>query len=256
MYHLKPLFFLPFVLTWLFLPGISAQEDISAREIVTRMDEKFRGESNRGEMRMTIVRPTWSREVSMRSWSLGNDYALILITGPARDRGTAFLKRGKEIWNWQPTIDRVVKLPPSMMMQSWMGSDFTNDDLVQESSVITDYEHNLLGTETLDGHASWRIELIPKPEAAVVWGKILLWVDQEEFMQLKTEFYDEDDYLVNTMYGMDIGNLGGKTLPRRMEMQPADEPGNKTVIEYLSLEFDIPLEESFFSVQNMKRLRP
>ncbi len=244
------------LLVFAFLPALAAQNGPSAREIVERMDQKMRGNSSRGAMRMTIVRPSWSREVSMESWTLGDDYALILITAPAREKGMAFLKRGKEIWNWQPTIDRVVKLPPSMMMQSWMGSDFTNDDLVQQSSIVSDYEHQLLGEESIDGRPTYKVQLVPKPDAAVVWGKLFMWIDQQEFIELKTEFFDEDGYLINTMYGEDIGDLGGKVLARRMEMVPADEPGNKTVVEYLELAFEVPLEASFFSVQNMKRLRP
>jgi len=233
-----------------------AQPDgMSATEIVRRMDEKLRGETSRGEMKMTIVRPTWEREVQMKTWSRGDEYSLILITAPARDRGAAFLKRDKEIWNWQPSIDRTIKLPPSMMMQSWMGSDFTNDDLVQQSSIVKDYEHELLGSETIDGREAYKIELRPHEEAAVVWGKVLLWVDKDEYMELKTEFYDEDDYLVNTMYGKEIKMLGGKLLPSVMEVHPADEPGNKTIVEYLSLEFDVPLDASFFSIQNMKRIK-
>ncbi|MDZ7808203.1 MAG: outer membrane lipoprotein-sorting protein [Gracilimonas sp.] len=113
----------------------------NATEIVRKMDEKMRGESLEAEVTMTIVRPNWSREVSMKSWSRGTEYSMILITAPARDRGTAFLKRGNEIWNWVPSVGRTIKMPPSMMMQSWMGSDFTNDDLVRESSSVTDYDH-------------------------------------------------------------------------------------------------------------------
>ena len=238
------------------LGNLWAQPDgMSAKEIVRRMDQKMRGKTSRGEMKMTIVRPTWKREVQMKSWSKGDEYALILITAPARDEGTAFLKRDKEIWNWQPSIDRTIKLPPSMMMQSWMGSDFTNDDLVQQSSIVKDYEHELLGSETIDGRETYKIELTPHEEAAVVWGKVLMWIDKDEFMELQTEFYDEDGYLVNTMYGKEVKMLGGKLLPSVMEVHPADEPGNRTVVEYLRLEFDLPLEESFFSIQRMKRIK-
>jgi outer membrane lipoprotein-sorting protein len=234
------------------LPGLFAQD---ATEIIRRADQKMRGESSYSELQMTIERPDWSREVTMKSWSLGDELALILITGPARDRGTAFLKRDREIWNWQPTIDRTIKMPPSMMMQSWMGSDFTNDDLVRESSIVVDYEHNLLGEEEVDGRPCWKIELIPKPEAAVVWGRIISWIDQEEYMQLKTEFYDEDDYLVNTMLGKEVKEMDGKVLPSRLEIIPEEEPGHRTILEYLTLDFGIDVNESFFSVQNMKRVR-
>ncbi len=237
------------------LGSLLAQQPLSALEIVRKADEKVRGKTSMAEMKMTIVRPTWSREVTMKSWGKGEELALILITGPARDKGTAFLKRNKEIWNWQPAIDRVIKLPPSMMMQSWMGSDFTNDDLVKESSAIHDYTHRQVGMETVEGRECYKIEMVPKEEAAVVWGKVLVWIDKKDFMQMKAGFYDEDGFLVNTLYGKDVKILGGKLLPGRMEVIPADEPGKKTVIEYLRLEFDRPIDDAFFSMQNLKRVK-
>ncbi|MCB0667099.1 MAG: outer membrane lipoprotein-sorting protein [Saprospiraceae bacterium] len=247
---MKTLFSIAFLLVHVFSYGQSALE------IVKKADEKARGiNSSKGEMKMTIVRPNWSREITIKSWSKGSDYSLMLITAPARDKGTAFLKRDQEIWNWQPTIDRAIKLPPSMMMQSWMGSDFTNDDLVRESSIVVDYTHKLLGEEEIDGRMCYKIELTPKPEAPVVWGKVISWISKEELLQLKTEFYDEEGYLVNTMVGKDVRMIGGRLLPTRLEMIPADEEGKKTVVEQLELTFDAPIDESFFSIQNMKRVR-
>lgn len=227
----------------------------SAKEIVAKADKKFKGETSTSEMKMTIVRPTWQREVQMKNWTKGDDYALILITAPARDKGSAFLKREKEIWNWQPSIDRVIKMPPSMMMQSWMGSDFTNDDLVKQSSVVEDYTHTLLGMETIEGRECYKIDMVPKEDAAVVWGKVTIWIDKADYLQLKTEFYDEDGYLAHTIFGKEVKKLGGKLLPARLEVIPADEEGNKTIVEYLSMEFDAPIKEQFFSVQMLKRVR-
>jgi outer membrane lipoprotein-sorting protein len=237
------------------LASLSAQENLDAKTIIQRSDEKLKGKTNTAELKMTIVRPTWEREMQLKSWGKGDDYSLILVTAPARDKGTAFLMRDKEIWNWQPSIDRVIKLPPSMMMQSWMGSDFTNDDLVKQSSMVEDYAHTLMGEEVIDDRNCYKIEMIPKEEAAVVWGKLLIWIDVEEYMQMQIEFYDEDGYLVNTMYGKEVKEMDGKLLPSILEIIPADEEGHKTLIEYLSLDFDVPLKESFFSVQNMKRVR-
>ena len=142
----------------------------TALEIIKKADDKMQGNSNSSVMKMTIVRPDWKREVTMKGWALGRQYSLILITGPARDKGNAFLKRNKEMWNWQPSIDRSIKLPPSMMLQSWMGSDFTNDDLVKESSIVNDYTHELKGDSVIYGIPVHRIILTPKPEAPVVWG--------------------------------------------------------------------------------------
>jgi hypothetical protein len=126
-------------------PGPRSLQAQDARAIVERMDKNMRGDYSTQELTMTIVRPTWQRTISMKGWSVGQDYSMILITAPAREKGQVFLKREKEMWNWVPAIDRMIKIPPSMMMQSWMGSDFTNDDLIRESSVIDDYEHRLLG---------------------------------------------------------------------------------------------------------------
>ena len=191
----------------------------------------------------------------MKGWSLGQEYSLILITSPARDRGTATLKRDKEIWNWQPSIDRVVKLPPSMMMQSWMGSDFTNDDLVRESSIVYDYTHELAGDTIINGRDTYKLLLIPKEDAPVVWGKILAYITKEDYIQMLIKYYDEDGYLINTMILSEIKEMGGRSIPTLLEMIPADEEGHKTVIEYQEIAFDIDLKPQFFSIQNMKRIR-
>jgi len=206
-------------------------------------------------MKMTIVRPEWKREITMKGWSLGTEYSIILITAPARDKGQAFLKRDNEMWNWQPTIDRVIKLPPSMMLQSWMGSDFTNDDLVKESSIINDYTHVLVGDSTINGMEVYKIALTPKPDAAVVWGEIVTYIDKVEYNQHLVYYYDEDNFLINTMVMSDLKMMGGKLLPAKMEMIPADEPENRTIIEYIDMQFDIGVTEDFFSLQNTKRVR-
>jgi outer membrane lipoprotein-sorting protein len=239
-----------------FINGIMmAENDLTAKEIIQKADEKMRGESNIATIKMTIIRPTWEREMTLKSWAKGTEYSLTLVTAPARDKGTAFLKREKEIWNWQPTIDRTIKMPPSMMMQSWMGSDFTNDDLVRESSIVTDYEHELLGTETLEGRNCYKIKMTPKPDAPVVWGEIIIWISKDEYLQLKSEFYDEDGYLVQTIYGKQVKEMDGRVIPSVLEVVPADEEGHKTRLEYLSLDFNEPIQPSFFSIQNMKRVK-
>ncbi len=243
-----------FLASFFFMANGQTQE-LRAKEIIQKADEKSRGDYSQGEVKMSIIRPEWTREITMKSWSSGTAFSLILVTAPARDRGTAFLKRDREMWNWQPTIDRVIKMPPSMMSQSWMGSDFTNDDLVRQSSVVLDYTHEITGEATIEDRICWELTLIPKEEAAVVWGKIRTWIDQKDFLQLKTEFYDEDDYLVNTMYGKKIGKIGNRILPTTVEVIPADEEGHLTRIEYITMNFDKPIKDSFFSVQSMKRVR-
>jgi outer membrane lipoprotein-sorting protein len=225
-----------------------------AVEIIKKVDQKMRGNYNYQEMEMKIVRPEWERSIQMKSWSKGTQYAMILITAPAKEKGQVFLKRDKEMWNWVPSIERMIKIPPSMMMQSWMGSDFTNDDLVKESSILVDYNHSYLGEEEVNGTDCWKLQLDPKEEAPVVWGKIITWVDKE-YNQLKVEYYDEDGYLENIMFSSDIQQMDDRKIPTHLEMIPADEEGKKTVINVLSATFDDPIPETFFSQQNMQRIR-
>ena len=241
------------ILVMLFMYSVSYTQ--TAIDIVKKADEKRRGLSAKAEMSISIVRPSWQRDMRVKTWSKENDYSLILITEPARDKGTVFLKREKEIWNWVPSIERNIKLPPSMMMQSWMGSDFTNDDLIKESSIINDYDHNLIGESTILDRACYQIELIPKPDAPVVWGKIYSWISKDDYLELKTEMYDEDGYLVNTVQFSEIKDLGGKLLPSVMEFIPEENPGHKTVIKYHHVDYNVSLSEKFFSIKNMKRVR-
>ncbi len=226
-----------------------------AKEIVARANELIRANSSYSEMKMTIVKPDWSREMSMKIWSLEPDYALVLITDPAKDKGTVTLKRKREVWNWIPSVHRVIKIPPSMMMQSWMGSDFTNDDLVRQSSIVEDYTHSIIGEEEMEGYDCYKIEMIPKPDAGVVWAKIITWISKEGYLQLKADHFDEDMVLIKTMIGRNIKKMGGRTITAHWEMIPHDDPGQKTVMDYTDMEFNIKIDESFFSQQNMKRVR-
>lgn len=232
-----------------------AQDDPKATELVRKADERMRGQSNLAEMTMEIIRPDWTRTMSMKSWSKGTKYALVLIQSPAKDKGTVSLKIGNEMWNWLPSIERSIKVSPSMMMQSWMGSDFTNDDLIKQSSIVEDYYHKILGEETIQGVECYKIQLTPKPDAPVVWGKILMWVSKDLNNQLKVEYYDEDQELVNVMTGYDLKEVDGRKIPTRWEMVPVDEEGKKTVLTYHDIDFDINIQDSFFSKQNMNRVR-
>lgn len=241
------------VACFLFLGSSLQAQD--AKEIVRKADEKMQGLSNYAVMTIKIVRPTWEREMKMRSWSKGTDYSMIIIDAPSKDKGTVFLKRKKEIWNWLPSIDKSIKLPPSMMMQNWMGTDFTNDDLVKQSSIVNDYDQSIIGDSTIQGYECYKIEMIPKEEAAVVWGKVIIFIEKDDYLQMRVEYYDEDDYLVNLMNFYDVKEMGGRMIPSRMEMIPADSPDKKTVMIYNSIEFDIKIDENYFTTQNMKRIR-
>ncbi len=236
------------------IPG-SGQE-LLPREIIRKADEKFNGEKTSiSTMAMTIVRPTWKRTIEFKGWTKEKKYSLTLITAPAKDKGQSFLKREQEMWSWNPTISRLIKLPPSMMSQGWMGSDYTNDDILKESSVVYDYVHEILGEEEYDGRLCYKIKMVAKEDAAVIWGHQLRWIDKKDFLFLKSELYDEDGYLVRTELGSNIKSMDGRLIPTRIELIPAEEEGQMTIIEMKEMKFNEPIKESFFSQQNMKRVR-
>jgi hypothetical protein len=230
-------------------------QELSAREIVKKADDKGRGQTSQGIMTLTIVRPDWTRSISLKSWSKGTEYSLIYILAPAKEKGQVFLKRQNDIWNWVPSIERLIKIPPSMMMQSWMGSDYTNDDLVKESSIVVDYTQKLLGREKVRDMECYKIELIPLPDAAVTWGKIITWITVDGFNQWEVEYYDEDSTLINVMNASDIKRMGDREIPTKLEIDPVNKKGNKTILVINSMIFNQPISESFFSQQNMKSLK-
>ena len=231
-------------------------QDLSPKDIIRKADEKFNGEkTSTSIMAMTIVRPTWERTIEFKNWTSGREYALTLITSPAKDKGQSFLKRQQEMWNWNPTISRLIKLPPSMMSQGWMGSDYTNDDILKESSVVNDYDHEIVGEEEYDGRTCYLIKMVAKEDAAVIWGHQLRWIDKKDFLFLKSELYDEDGYLVRTELGSEIKTMDGRLIPTRIELIPAEEEGLMTIIEMKELKFNEAIKDSFFSQQNMKRVR-
>lgn len=231
-------------------------QQLSATDIVKRADDKMRGEkSSYSVMSMKIVRPTWERTISFKSWGKGTELSLVYITSPARDKGQAFLKINREMWSWNPQINRTIKLPTSMLSQGWMGSDFTNDDLLNQRSVVIDYNHEIAGEEVASGELCYKINLNPKPDAPVVWGKIVMLISKKHEIILKTEYYDEDKYLVKSEIGKDLKDLDGRYMPTTFELIPADEEGNRTIVTIDEIQFNIPLEDSFFSQQNLQRIR-
>lgn len=252
--HVKQIFIAAAVTAFIYLPANG--QKLSATEIVKKADDKFNGEkSGYSVMSMTIVRPAWKRTIEFKNWTMGRDFALTLITAPPREAGQTFLKRFNEMWNWNPSINRLIKLPPSMMSQGWMGSDYTNDDILKESSVVSDYIHEIAGEEIIDGRECYRINMMAKESASIVWGRQVRWIDKKDFLVLKAELYDEDGSLVRTEKGTEIKIMDGRTIPSRIELIPADEPQNRTILEIKEIRFNIPVEESYFSQQNMKRVR-
>lgn len=226
-----------------------------ATEIVRKANDKMEGVSSETEMVMTVVRPSWQRTVSFRSWAKGRDYSLTLITAPPKESGQTFLKLNNDMWSWNPTINRMIKLPPSMMSQGWMGSDYSNDDILKESSIVVDYTHRIIGEETVGGYLCYKIQLDPREEAAVVWGRIIMWISKEELYQLRVEYFDEEGYLVKTHVLSDIRFMYDRKIPTHFEIIPADKPNQKTLVDIKSVKFDIPIPDGFFSQQNMKSVK-
>jgi len=249
------LFIVIFSVTILFVQKNFSQKNITALEIIKKADEKTRGKTNTSIMEMQIIRPTWKRSVSMKGWGRGMDFSMTYITAPAKEKGQVFMKRKTEMWNWMPAIGRMIKIPASMLSQGWMGSDFTNDDILKESSIVLDYIHKIVGEEVIEGFDSYKIELLPKEDAAVIWGKVYKWVTKKEFMQIKSEYFDEDGVLIKSDFGFDFKEMDGRLIPTRMEIIPADEEGKKTILYIKEIKFDVDLPESFFSQQKMKKVR-
>jgi outer membrane lipoprotein-sorting protein len=223
--------------------------------IVKKASENRYGEKSFGKMRMEIKRPKYTRSIEMKNWTMGNDYSMVLITAPSREKGQVFLKREREMYNYIPKINRLVKLPPSMMSQGWMGSDYSNDDIVNQNSLVRDYTHTLVGTEQTQGMNCYKIISIPKKDADVVWGKKINWISKDGLFVMKTESYDEDGELVRTELASNVKMFGTHRLPSKFEIIPADKPKNKTLFEILEMDFTVKLDAAFFTKANMKRVK-
>ncbi len=239
--------------------GLAAAQPAAAQpdplEIIDRVDRMMRGESSRGVATMEVVTEHWERQMTMELWSLGTDYSLVRLRAPRREAGTATLMAEDDIWNYLPKVDRTIKIPASMMGGSWMGSHFTNDDLVKESRLIDDYDAEIAFDGDRGGVAVWELRLTPKPEAAVVWGYMEFQVRQQDSMPLWAHYYDEDGELARTMEYSEFTEMGDRVVATVMDMRPSDKPGERTTIRYEELEFDVDLERSFFSLRTLQRGR-
>jgi hypothetical protein len=225
------------------------------REIIDRVDRMLRGASSRADIAMEIATAHWSRSLEMRVWSLGTEYALVRVTAPAREAGTATLKVREEVWNYLPRVDRTIKVPPSLMMGAWMGSHFTNDDLVKESRMVDDYDITIAYEGDRGGVAVWEFALTPKAAAAVVWGRIVQQVRKADLMPTWARYYDERGALVRTMTCSDFRTFGTRLVPTVMTVQPEDKPAERTVIRYRDLAFDVRLTPDFFSLRSLQARR-
>ena len=246
----RSLFVLLTLLTFL-IPGIS--NAASATEILERVDDLWRGESSFAEMTMEVKTENYERSMKLKAWSLGKDRSLMVISYPPKDRGVATLKVDQDIWNYLPRVNRTIRVPTSMMMANWMGSHFTNDDLVKESRMSEDYESEVTFEGSREGVNIYELTLVPKPDAPVVWGRIEFTVVQETLIPLHGLYYDEEGLLMRTMEFSDVKTMGGREVPAVMTLIPEDKPEERTVITYDSLDLELSLKEEFFSRSNIAR---
>lgn len=228
--------------------------DEAADAILKRAFDNYRSRSSQAVVSMTIHRPDWERIMTMRTWTRGEDDALVRFTAPPKDAGNATLKLGQDTWIFNPKLNDIIKLPPSMMAQSWMGSDFSYNDLAKSEDLLTDYTHRVIRTSALEGHAVTTIEALPKPGAPVVWGKVEISLRDDNVM-IEEVFLDQDMNPVRTMHTDRIGLLGGREYPLVMTMHPAGSPGQWTRIETLRAQFDMAVPDYVFTLSNLQNPR-
>lgn len=234
-------------------PVEAQKTKLTPKEVLDRVDDLYRGKSSYGKMVMTITTAHWTRALTLEFWSKGKDKSLIRILSPKKEKGTATLRSGNDIWNYLPKVKRVIKLPSSMMAASWMGSHFTNDDLVKESRMADDYTFELTFDGKRDSREVVEITCLPRPDAPVVWGKVVVTARKRDFLPQNTKYYDEDMKLVRVMTFSEISKMSKRTLPTKMTVIPVDKPQEKTIIKYKTIEFDLDLGDRLFSLRNLQR---
>ena len=228
--------------------------DIDVKDIVKKIDELYRSKTSYAEIEMQIVTPHWKRTLTMKAWTKGMDNTFILITSPNKEKGIATLRIGNEMWDYLPKVNKVMKIPPSMMMGSWMGSDFTNDDLVKESSMMSDYNYKLITPEDAQVDFLY-IQLTPKENLPIVWGKLVVAVQMSDYIPVWQKYYDERGNLMRVLNFKEIKQFGDRKIPSIMEMIPQNKEGHKTIIRYSDAKFDLPIDEEPFTLRNLRKRR-
>jgi len=241
------------VLMILSLAAAAAGPYPDALTVARKCDAALKGKTEYGKASMTVHTPEWQRTMQMTFWYDYPDKTFIRITAPAKDAGTATLRLKSNMWTYLPQVERVIKIPPSLMLQPWMGSDFTNDDLVKESSLPTDYTHHIDGEVTEGGDLCYQLTAIPKPDAAVVWGKLVLIIRKTDFLPRREDFYDERGVLEKTLSFDEFRKAGGRTYPMHWRMVSHTKPGHETTLTFSALEFDRPIRADIFTRQNLSR---
>ena len=231
---------------------VSAQQP-SGRDVIDREEKAVWGKTLQARLTMTVTTPRWERTLELQTWMERPRRSFIRILSPAKEAGIASLRIGTEMWNYLPVVERTIKIPPSMLTQSWMGSDFTNDDLVKESSIVEDYTQSIIATDTAGGAAVYVVELLPNPDAAVVWGRLVLRVRKADFLPAREEFYDERGTLVRIMTFSDVRVLGGRAIPTKWELRTLTKPGNVTTMVMKSATYDGSIPDEIFTPRNLTK---
>lgn len=231
-------------------PTTTSAQDVQA--IIEAAWDQFRGQASIARVEMTIHRPSWERRMTLKSWTQGRTKSLIYIIAPAKDKGNGTLKKDHKMWLFNPKVNRVIPLPPAMMGQAWMGSDFSNNDLAKSDSLLQDYTHTIISTEMHEGRTVYVIKSIPKPDAPVVWGMQKLKI-REDHILLSEEFFDEDLQPVRLMTTSDIQMMGGRLFPKVWKMQKTGSDDEYTLLNHLSLEFPDRLPDRMFTINHLRR---
>lgn len=231
-----------------------AAEMTDAKNIVRAAMDHWRGINSYSEMTMTIHRPDWERSISMRAWSEGDKLSLVRVTAPKKDVGNGTLLKDNDMWSYSPKINRIIKIPSSMMGQGWMGSDFSNKDISKSTDILDQYEHSLTMREEVDGHTIYTIEAIPREDAAIVWGKEVLKI-RDDFVLLEEQYWDQDGELIKLMRASDIAEMGGRPVARVLRMGKLESPDEWTEMTISVIEFDLELPAGIFTLSNLRNPR-
>lgn len=226
---------------------------LSPKEIIRSGEKQMRGQNSQAHLRMTVKRPDYNRVLSLRVWTVGGEKALVEILSPAKERGVLSLRSDRQMWNYLPKTDQTVKVPSSLMLQSWMGSDFTNDDLMKASSLSKDYHHKVIKEEQVTGQQTDLIECLPKRGAPVVWGKVRYWARKSDHLPVKQEFFDEEGKLVRTLAFKKFKKMDDRIVPTRIQVTKKDAPGETTQVDYESLLYDRKVDVVLFNRHQIRR---
>ena len=245
-------FLLPVLL--LALPAFAADEELDATQIVRDAINHWRGLSSYTVMTMVIHRPDWERTMTMEAWTKGDKQSLVRVIEPKKDRGNGTLNDENSMWTFSPKINRVIKVPSSMMGQGWMGSDFSNKDIARADDIIDQYDHSVVSSRVEDDITIYEIESIPHEDAAVVWGREVLTI-RNDHVVLEHAFFDQDGELVKTLKSFEIGDMGGRMIAQRQRMSKTDEPDEWTEISVNEVDYEMELKDSLFTLSNLRNPR-